>query len=299
MTLALLTSIWIVKVGWYNVILSIPTLDASVDANLNNWFALLAVVFLLGLRHGMDADHLATIDGLTRFNAHARPRVSRWSGFLFSLGHGLVVIVVAIVVGVFSKHLTIPAWIDGFGTWVSIVVLLALGTVNLAAVLRAPPQDVVQPSGLKGRFLGRLNQASRPWLIVAVGALFALSFDTISQTALFSLAASNMSGWIFSAVLGSTFMIGMMLTDGLNGLWVSRLLQRADRRARIASRVLGLSIALLSFVVAILGIIEYLLPNAAIWSGGNTVYFGLSVVIIVLASYVTAVRLTGGPGVTD
>jgi len=299
LTLALLTSIWIVKVGWYNVILSIPTLDASVDANLNNWFALLAVVFLLGLRHGMDADHLATIDGLTRFNAHARPRVSRWSGFLFSLGHGLVVIVVAIVVGVFSKHLTIPAWIDGFGTWVSIVVLLALGTVNLAAVLRAPPQDVVQPSGLKGRFLGRLNQASRPWLIVAVGALFALSFDTISQTALFSLAASNMSGWIFSAVLGSTFMIGMMLTDGLNGLWVSRLLQRADRRARIASRVLGLSIALLSFVVAILGIIEYLLPNAAIWSGGNTVYFGLSVVIIVLASYVTAVRLTGGPGVTD
>ena len=28
--------------------------------------ALAAVVFLLGMRHGFDADHLATIDALTR-----------------------------------------------------------------------------------------------------------------------------------------------------------------------------------------------------------------------------------------
>ena len=31
-----------------------------------DWFGLLVVVFLLGMRHGMDADHLATIDGFTR-----------------------------------------------------------------------------------------------------------------------------------------------------------------------------------------------------------------------------------------
>ena len=38
------------------------------------WTALCALVFLLGLKHGFDADHLATIDGLTRFNArHQRP----------------------------------------------------------------------------------------------------------------------------------------------------------------------------------------------------------------------------------
>lgn len=243
----------------------------------------------------MDADHLATIDGLTRFNAGVRPRLSRWSGFLFSFGHGMVVVAVAILVGLFSKHLPIPDWMGGFGAWVSIVFLLALGTLNLVAVFRAPPADVVQPAGLKGRFLGRLNQASRPWLIVLVGALFALSFDTMSQTALFALAASKMNGWIFSAALGLAFMAGMMVTDGMNGLWVSRLLQRADRRARIASRMLGLSIALLSFVVAILGMTKYWSPQAATWNNGHGLYFGIGVILIVLASYVFAIRLTREP----
>src|SRR2546423_345552 len=57
----------------------------------SHWLALVAVVFLLGLKHGLDPDHLAAIDGLTRFNASRRPRVSRWSGLLFSAGHGVVV----------------------------------------------------------------------------------------------------------------------------------------------------------------------------------------------------------------
>ena len=42
--------------------------------------ALIMVVFILGLQHGLDPDHIATIDGLTRFNAELRPRLSRWSG---------------------------------------------------------------------------------------------------------------------------------------------------------------------------------------------------------------------------
>jgi high-affinity nickel-transport protein len=265
------------------------------DTLPNNWLALLAVVFLLGLRHGMDADHLATIDGLTRFNANIRPRLSRWSGFLFSFGHGLVVMVVAILVGIFSINLAIPDWMDGFGAWMSIVFLLALGTVNFVMVLRAPPQEVVQPAGLKGRFIGRLNQASRLGLIVLIGALFAISFDTMSQAALFSLAASKMSGWVFSGTLGFTFMVGMMVTDAINGLWVSRLLRRADRRARIASRMLGLTIALLSFVVAILGITEFWSPQAASWSDANGLYFGIGVILVVLTSYVFAIRLTRNP----
>ena len=50
----------------------------------HDWLALALVVFLLGVKHGLDPDHLATIDGLTRFNAALRPRLARWSGFLFS-----------------------------------------------------------------------------------------------------------------------------------------------------------------------------------------------------------------------
>jgi hypothetical protein len=36
-------------------------------------FALVLLVFVLGVKHGFDADHLATIDGLTRFNARRNP----------------------------------------------------------------------------------------------------------------------------------------------------------------------------------------------------------------------------------
>ena len=48
------------------------------------------------MRHGLDADHLATIDGLTRHNARANPASARFCGALFSLGHGLVACAVAI-----------------------------------------------------------------------------------------------------------------------------------------------------------------------------------------------------------
>jgi high-affinity nickel-transport protein len=53
----------------------------------------LVLVFILGLRHGMDADHLAAIDGFSRL------RPSRWNGVLFGLGHGLVVTLLALLVG--------------------------------------------------------------------------------------------------------------------------------------------------------------------------------------------------------
>ena len=56
-----------------------------------DWLSLLILTFVLGMKHGFDADHLATIDGLTRYNAHRNPRLARYCGTLFSLGHGAVV----------------------------------------------------------------------------------------------------------------------------------------------------------------------------------------------------------------
>ena len=85
-----------------------------------HWLSLVAVVFLLGLKHGLDPDHLAAIDGLTRFNAGRRPLVSRWSGFLFSAGHGVVVMLVAVTVATVATEWRVPAWLDGVGTWISI-----------------------------------------------------------------------------------------------------------------------------------------------------------------------------------
>lgn len=265
----------------------------------HDWLALMMLVFVLGLRHGMDPDHLATVDGLTRFNAAARPRLSRWCGFLFSLGHGVVVTLMAVGVGLAAKRWIVPHWVDDLGAWVSIVFLLVLGWLNLAVVFNANPSQVVQPVGLKGRWLGRLAHSSHPGLVVLVGALFALSFDTLTQTAVFSLAATSVGGWGFSTLLGLTFMAGMMVTDGVNGLWISRLVSRADQRALIASRVMGLVVAGLSLLVGAFGIAKYFFPVVAAHSEGRELMFGLVVVGIVALSFLVAVRLAGRPAVQE
>jgi high-affinity nickel-transport protein len=258
----------------------------------HDWPGLVMLVFILGLKHGMDPDHLATIDGLTRFNAERRPRVSRWSGFLFSLGHGAVVTLVAGVVAAMTGEWSAPAWLEDLGASISIVFLLALGSVNLRAVFRAAPHELVRSVGIRGRWLGRLSEASHPVVIAAVGAAFALSFDTISQAALFSLTALHLAGWVFATTMGLIFMLGMMVTDGVNGLWVARLLRRADRRALVASRVLSLSIGLLSIAIAALGLARYLSPEfaRAIESAGMLMGFGL--MGILLASFALAMRLS-------
>lgn len=254
------------------------------------WSALCLLVFMLGMRHGLDADHLATIDGLTRFNARTNPRLSRFCGVLFSLGHGSVVVAIALVVSLLSAVTQVPEWLEAVGTAVSVLFLLGLGVANLHAVLTCAAEEVVAPVGFKGRLLGRLNQAAKPWLVALVGALFALSFDTVSQAALFALTGSRHGGLDHALVLGVLFLSGMLLTDGINGLWISRLIRRADQVALIASRVMGLAVGSISLLVGLFALVRQVSPSVADWSEGKELYFGLVVVAALALSYWVAVN---------
>ena len=256
-----------------------------------DWFGLMVVVYLLGMRHGMDADHLATIDGFTRANQIARPGVAGWSGIFFSLGHGIVVIAVSVLVGLAAAQWATPDWLDTTGTWISVLFLIGLGTFNIVNVLAAAPTSVVQPVGLRSRWAGNATRVNHPVLIAGTGALFALSFDTVSQVALFSLSAKSMAGLSFCMGLGITFMLGMMTTDGINGLWISRLLKKADRRARICSRVMGLTIGATSLLVGLWGAARETLPDVAAFAEGRETAAGLLVIAVVLGSFLLAVRM--------
>jgi nickel/cobalt transporter (NiCoT) family protein len=264
----------------------------SVQSLPRDWLALCLLIFVLGLKHGFDADHLATIDGLTRFNMRRDPRLARYCGVLFSLGHGAVVLVIALVVGNLAQQWQAPRWLDAVGAWISIGFLLALGGVNVYAVLRTHPTVSVRPFGIKGRLLGPLAQVSSPWLVALVGALFALSFDTVSQAGLFAMAATQIGGWEHALVLGTLFLLGMLLTDGANGLWISRLISRADQIALVASRVMGLVVGGVSLVVAAFTLTRMAVPTLDAWSSGKELLFGLAVVGIVAASFVLARWLT-------
>jgi high-affinity nickel-transport protein len=199
---------------------------------------------------------------------------------------------VAIGVGLLTQAWQVPLWLEDAGAWISIVFLALLGVLNLSAVLGAAPGQVVRPIGLKGRLFARLQHASHPALIALVGALFALSFDTMSQAALFSVTAAGLGGWKYSLLMGGTFMVGMMVTDGINGLWISRLIQRSNQMACLASRIMSLSIASLSLLVAAFGAAKYFSPAANAWSDGREMMLGFVVIGVVTGSFLLALRLS-------
>lgn len=252
----------------------------------NTIYPLIALAFALGAKHGLDADHLATIDGLTRFNAAAgRERLARLAGLLFSLGHGAVVCIVAVAAGLLFTHAAVPEWMDAVGGWISIFFLLLLGILNFHAVFSTPRDEMVRLVGLKGCWLGRLKNTGHPLVIAAVGALFALSFDTLSQAALFSVSSAQHGGIAYALLPAACFMLGMIATDAANGWWISDLLKRADATARAASRIMGVTVALLSLGVAGLALSRHLTPQAASWQEGREPMLGFAVILTVAAGF--------------
>lgn len=180
--------------------------------------ALLTLAMALGLRHGVDPDHLAAIDGLSRL------RPSRWNGVLFAIGHGILVTLLAVGVGGL-----LACTVGRFAPWL----LILLGAINLWR-LRKPVTH-------RHRGFSRIVRSS-PLLL---GILFGAGFETASQLSALVLAA-DMDPW----VLGLVFSAGMMLVDGTDGYLASRTQNQAiagGRRALRASRSLGIFVVVFSF----------------------------------------------------
>jgi high-affinity nickel-transport protein len=243
------------------------------------------VIVLMGIRHGFDPDHLAAIDGMTRYNARDRPRLARLAGVFFSIGHGIVILSVALSVATLARKLAPPQWLDTFGTWLAISVLIALALINIASALRAPHHQMVHLAGWRTSLFSRLLKAGSPAMMLGVGIVFALSFETLSQASLFAMVATKHHGWQPALILASLFVLGMIITDGVNGWFISRLIRRSDETARIASRVMALAVSGVSLLVAGLGIASELFPRVEEWRDGKDTWFGAAVIAVVVFSY--------------
>jgi len=260
-----------------------------------NWSALCALVFLLGMRHGLDADHLAAIDGLTRITSRQGRAYARYCGALFSLGHGVVVLSIAALAGVLGARWVPPSWFEALGSLISIGFLAFIGVVNLRAVLFADPEAVVPLVGMRGRAVDRLlSRLGRPQgaaAVVGVGSLFALSFDTLSQSALFAVMAVQFGGIEHALTLGLLFVLGMLASDGANGWWISHLIGRTDRLAAVASRVMTMAVASVSLLVAAIGIARLASHEFEGWTEGKELAIGAAVIVLIGASYLVARRV--------
>jgi high-affinity nickel-transport protein len=213
--------------------------------------AVMVVGLALGMRHGTDPDHFAAIDGLTRI----RPRAT--NGVYFALGHGLVVILLAVGIGHFvaSRFAFIGPWS-----------LILIGAVNLWRLVRGSPQVPGKSSPV----------IAQPFLL---GMLLAAGFETASQLSALILAGQT-NAWL----IGAAFSSGMVLVDGLDGYLAAstqRLAALGQANANAASRVLGIIVVVFAFGLGGAELLSVQLTRVA-------VPLGISLFAIVLGTRIWA-----------
>jgi nickel/cobalt transporter (NiCoT) family protein len=202
--------------------------------------ALLAYSF--GLRHAVDADHIAAIDNVTRklMEEGQRPVTV---GFYFSLGHSTIVVVASLVVYATASMLlqqqldTVREIGSIVGTSISAFFLLAIALINLV-ILRGVWRTFQEarrnggchnenPETLLGTgFLGRLfrplfRMLAHPWQMYPVGLLFGLGFDTATEVAILGISAAAAAKGLSMqamAVFPVLFTVGMTLVDTTDGI---------------------------------------------------------------------------------
>jgi high-affinity nickel-transport protein len=204
--------------------------------------------YTLGMRHAFDADHIAAIDNTTRklIGDGQRPMSV---GFWFSLGHSSVVFVMvtgialgvrALTSGVQDQHSTLHQLAGVWGPSISGVFLVAIGLVNLAALVgilkvfrhmrrghydEAELERQLDSRGFLNRVLGTVTKAVRkPWHMYPTGFLFGLGFDTVTEIGLLVIAGGAVAAelpWWAVTTLPVLFAAGMSLLDTLDGAFMN------------------------------------------------------------------------------
>jgi high-affinity nickel-transport protein len=201
--------------------------------------ALLAYSF--GLRHAVDADHIAAIDNTTRklMQDGQRPVAV---GLFFSLGHSTIVVgltaLIAISAGIVSELPSFREMGGLIGTSVSALFLLVIGFINLVVFLdilrmfrrvsaggeydEQTLEEFLAERGFLARiFRPALRAIGKSWHMYPLGVLFGLGFDTASEVALLGLAATSGANHVpiqLILILPALFAAGMCLVDSTDGI---------------------------------------------------------------------------------
>ncbi|MCI4353375.1 MAG: HoxN/HupN/NixA family nickel/cobalt transporter [Thermoplasmata archaeon] len=280
--------------------------------------------YVLGLRHGFDADHIAAIDNTTRklLNDGKRPlTVGTW----FSLGHSTIVcgMIVALVViyDWLSAHYNLFSKVGAvLGTLISGMFLLVIGIVNAIIVLEVyrmfqgvrdgqldqkALDDQMNKRGFLNRIFGRFFRVVRePWQIYPIGVLFGLGFDTATEVLIIGFAiffaASGVPIWavLFLPLL---FTCGMVLSDTSDGFAMRYAYGWAFNHP-IRKIFYNLTLTVISVLVAfVIGGVELLQVTSGelgwggpFWSWVHSLDFetlGVGIVVLFLGSWAIAMAI--------
>jgi high-affinity nickel-transport protein len=199
------------------------------------------VIYGLGLRHAVDADHIAAIDNVTRklMNDGQRPVTV---GFYFAMGHSsIVVFVTAAVAGLAAALGRFQGWQEIGGvvsTVVSAVFLIAIAVMNIfifrsiyhsyrrfrrsGTYVEGDLDLLLNSRGFLSRLVRPLFRViSQSWQMFPLGFLFGLGFDTATEVAMFGVSTAQLSkGVPWGAIMAFPvlFAAGMSLVDTADGI---------------------------------------------------------------------------------
>jgi nickel/cobalt transporter (NiCoT) family protein len=200
------------------------------------------LAYSFGLRHAVDADHIAAIDNVTRKLMQEGKRPIS-VGFWFSLGHSTVVVLAALAIALTTTELASRfdalKEVGGIvGTLVSTLFLFTIAAMNIVIlagiwktfhqVKRGDPLAVedydllLNSRGLLARLFRPLFRlVTQSWHMLPLGFLFGLGFDTATEVALLGISATQagqgMSIWSIM-VFPALFAAGMSLIDTTDGV---------------------------------------------------------------------------------
>jgi high-affinity nickel-transport protein len=200
------------------------------------------IAYGLGLRHAVDADHIAAIDNVTRKLMQQRQRPVA-VGFFFALGHSTVVMLacglIAVTASSFESRFPTVVEIGGeIGALVSALVLFFIAILNLVVLgavfrlfrrvrrgesyIEAEPNTLLAARGVLGRLLQPLFRLiSHSWHMYPLGFLFGLGFDTATEIGLLGISAGGAAKGMSVLpilVFPTLFTAGMALIDTSDGI---------------------------------------------------------------------------------
>jgi nickel/cobalt transporter (NiCoT) family protein len=204
------------------------------------------VAYGLGLRHAVDADHIAAIDNVTRrLMQDGKQPVA--VGLFFALGHSGVVLLASSCVALTASFVGVRSAAfrevtATVGTLASFGFLWLIALVNLlalrdtwAAFRRARRSGVYVPEGIDGLLVqgGVVARVLRPlfglmrhsWQMVPLGFLFGLGFETATEVMLLGMSAEQAAqgaSWASILLFPALFTAGMTLVDTTDGALMLR-----------------------------------------------------------------------------
>lgn len=233
------------------------------------------LAYSFGLRHAVDADHIAAIDNVTRklMQEDKKPIAV---GFFFSLGHSTIValltIAIALTAGNIQQNMPQFKEVGGLiGTSVSALFLLFIAALNMVILWDVfktfqsvkkggyynenSLNELLDQRGLLGRFFRPLFKLiDQSWKMYPLGVLFGLGFDTATEVGLLGLSANQASAGlpIWSILIfPALFTAGMCLIDTTDGILMLGAYSWAYVKP-IRKLYYNLTITLVSVLVALL-----------------------------------------------